>query len=393
MLNYLIERDVIIIGAGAAGLMCAIEAGKRGRKVSVLDHAKKTGQKIPISGGGNCHFTNINTGPEHYISQNPHFCKSALSRFTPGDFISLLEKHGIGYHEKENGQLFCNEGSGAVINMLRKECGEAGVEIYLNCRISEIDKQKLFKVTINSNAFLSGSLVIATGGLSYPKLGATGFGHKIAEKFGIMVIPLKPALVPLLFNQKDLSSLSELSGVSVKTKVSCNNKEFCGNILFTHKMLSGPAILQISSYWNNGDAVHIDLLPDVDIYGHIIDKRQSRMEIKNLLALYFPKRFIQKWCEMYIRSKPVCQYTDKELEDIVRRLKNWEIKPSGTEGYSRAEVTLGGVDTDELSSKTMAAKKVPGLYFVGEVVDVTGQLGGYNLQWAWSSGYAAGRYA
>ena len=393
MANHLIKRDVIIIGAGAAGLMCAIEAGKRGRKVSVIDHAKKTGQKIRISGGGNCNFTNINAGPEHYISQNPHFCKSALSRFTPGDFISLLEKHGIGYHEKENGQLFCNEGSGAVINMLRKECGEAGVEIHLNCRISEINKQKLFKVMINSNAFLSGSLVIATGGLSYPKLGATGFGHKIAEKFGLMVTPLKPALVPLLFNQKDLSSFSELSGVSVKTKVSCNNKEFCGNILFTHKMLSGPAILQISSYWNNGDAVHIDLLPDVDIYGHIIEKRQSRMEIKNLLALYFPKRFIQKWCEMYIRSKPVCQYTDKELEDIVRRLKNWEIKPSGTEGYSRAEVTLGGVDTDELSSKTMAAKKVPGLYFVGEVVDVTGHLGGYNLQWAWSSGYAAGRYA
>ena len=207
-----------------------------------------------------------------------------------------------------------------------------------------------------------------------------------------MVTPLKPALVPLLFNQKDLSSFSELSGVSVKTKVSCNNKEFCGNILFTHKMLSGPAILQISSYWNNGDAVHIDLLPEVDILKALIEKRQSRMEMKNLLSLYFPGRFIQKWCEMYIRSKPVCRYSDKELEEIIRCLKNWEIKPAGTEGYSRAEVTLGGVDTDELSSKTMEAKKVPGLYFIGEVVDVTGQLGGYNLQWAWSSGYAAGQF-
>ncbi|MDP3297473.1 MAG: NAD(P)/FAD-dependent oxidoreductase [Thermodesulfovibrionia bacterium] len=393
MANGLIKRDVIIIGAGAAGLMCAIEAGKRGRKVSVLDHTKKTGQKIRISGGGNCNFTNINAGPEHYISQNPHFCKSALSRFTPGDFILLLRKHGIGHREKEEGQLFCDEGSGAVLNMIRKECEEAGVEIHLNCRISEISKQKFFKVVTNRGAFFSGSLGIATGGLSYPKLGATGFGHKIAEKFGIKITPLKPALVPLLFNQKDLRSFSELSGVSVKAKVSCNNKEFYGNILFTHKGLSGPAILQISSYWDNGDAVHIDLLPDIDILKALIEKRQSRIEMKNLLALYFPRRFIQKWCEMYIRSKPVCQYSDKELEEIVRCLKNWEIKPAGTEGYSRAEVTLGGVDTDELSSKTMEAKKVPGLYFIGEVVDVTGQLGGYNLQWAWSSGYAAGRYA
>ena len=235
--------------------------------------------------------------------------------------------------------------------------------------------------------------MIATGGLSYPKLGATGFGHRIAEKFGIKITPLKPALVPMLFNRKDLRSFSELSGVSVKARVSCNNKEFYGNILFTHKGLSGPAILQISSYWNNGDAVHIDLLPEVDILKALIEKRQSRMEMKNLLSLYFPGRFIQKWCEMYIRSKPVCRYSDKELEEIIRCLKNWEIKPAGTEGYSRAEVTLGGVDTDELSSKKMEAKKVPGLYFIGEVVDVTGQLGGYNLQWAWSSGYAAGRYA
>ncbi len=392
MLNYLIERDVIIIGAGAAGLMCAIEAGKRGRKVSVIDHAKKTGQKIRISGGGNCNFTNTNAGTEHYISQNPHFCKSALSRFTPGDFILLLKKHGIGHREKEEGQLFCDDGSSAIINMMKKECNEADAEIYLNRRITEINKHKLFRVMTNNGIFLSESLVIATGGLSYPKLGATGFGHRIAEKFGIKITLLKPALVPMLFNRKDLRSFSELSGVSVKARVSCNNKEFYGNILFTHKGLSGPAILQISSYWNNGDAVHIDLLPEVDTLKALIEKRQSRMEMKNLLSLYFPGRFIQKWCEMYIRSKPVCRYSDKELEEIIRCLKNWEIKPAGTEGYSRAEVTLGGVDTDELSSKTMEAKKVPGLYFIGEVVDVTGQLGGYNLQWAWSSGYAAGQY-
>jgi len=392
MTDYLIKRDVIIIGAGAAGLMCAIEAGKRGRKVSVLDHAGKTGQKILVSGGGNCNFTNINAGPEHYISRNPHFCKSALSRFTPGDFIALLEKHGIGYYEKENGQLFCKEGSMAVMNMLKKECEESGVEIHLNCRISDINKQKFFKVMTNICDLQSGSLVIATGGLSYPKLGATGFGHMVAERFGLKVTPLKPALVPLMFNWKTPGSFSELRGISVKSRVSCNNKEFYGNILFTQRGLSGPSILQISSYWNNGDAVHVDLLPDIDLCKYLNEKRQSRMEMKNFLALYFPKRFIQKWCEMNIKSKPVCRYTDKELENIVVRLKNWEIKPADMEGYDKAEVTLGGVDTDEISSRTMEAKKVPGLYFAGEVVDVTGQLGGYNLQWAWSSGHAAGQY-
>ena len=388
----MIKKDIIIIGAGAAGLMCAIEAGRRGRNIAVLDHAGKTGQKIRVSGGGNCNFSNINTGPEHYISENPHFCKSALSRFTPGDFISMLEKHRIRYHEKEKGQLFCNEGSMSVINMMRKECDETGVEIHLNCRISGINKQKVFKVATNRGTFVSESLVIATGGLSYPKLGATGFGHRVAEKFGIKVTPLKPALVPLTFNRNDLNIFSGLSGISVKSRVSCNNKEFCGNILFTHRGLSGPAILQISSYWNSGDVLHIDLLPDVDVHCAIIEKRQSRMDMKNLLALYFPKRFIQKWCEMYIRSKPMCQYVDKELQDIIKRLKDWIIKPAGTEGYRMAEVTLGGVDTTELSSKTMEVKRVRGLYFIGEVVDVTGQLGGYNLQWAWSSGYAAGQY-
>jgi predicted Rossmann fold flavoprotein len=388
----LIKKDVIIIGAGAAGLMCAIKAGKRGRKVLVMDHAAKTGQKIRVSGGGKCNFTNINVGPEHYISQNRHFCKSALSRFTPGDFISLLKKHSIKYHEKEMGQLFCSEGSGAIINMIKKECAEAGVDILSECRISGINRQDLFEIKTNNGTFLCGSLVIATGGLSYASLGATGFGHRIAEKFGLRVTDLKPALVPLTFNREDIASFSELSGVSVRAKVSCNKKGFYGDMLFTHRGLSGPVVLQISSYWNNGDAIHIDLLPDIDIYSDLIEKRQSRIEMRNLLARHFPKRFINKWCEMYVSSKPMCRYTDKEIEDIVECLKNWEIKPAGTEGYSTAEATLGGVDTDGLSSKTMEAKKVQGLYFIGEVLDVTGQLGGYNLQWAWSSGYAAGQF-
>lgn len=392
MSSHFNKNDVIIIGAGAAGLMCAIEAGKRGRKVLVMDHAAKTGQKIRVSGGGKCNFTNINVGPEHYISQNRHFCKSALSRFTPGDFISLLKKHSIKYHEKELGQLFCSEGSGAIINMIKKECAEAEVDILSECRISGINRQDHFEIKTNNGTFLCGSLVIATGGLSYASLGATGFGHRIAEKFGLRVTDLKPALVPLTFTREDIANFSELSGVSVRAKVSCNKKGFYGDMLFTHRGLSGPVVLQISSYWNNGDAIYIDLLPDIDIYSDLIEKRQSRMEMRNLLAGHFPKRFINKWCEMFISSKPMCQYTDKEIEDIVERLKNWEIKPAGTEGYSKAEATLGGVDTEGLSSKTMEAKKVQGLYFIGEVLDVTGQLGGYNLQWAWSSGYAAGQF-
>jgi predicted Rossmann fold flavoprotein len=388
----LIKKDIVIIGAGAAGLMCAIEAGKRGRKVLVIDHAGKTGQKIRVSGGGKCNFTNINVGPEHYISQNRHFCKSALSRFTPGDFISLLKKHGITYHVKEMGQLFCSEGSVQIINMIKKECAEAGVDIYLNCRISTISRQGVFGIKTNKGTFQCQSLVLATGGLSYASLGASGFGHRIAEKFGLKVTALRPALVPLTFDRNDAAAFSELSGISVRVRISCNKKEFYGDMLFTHKGLSGPAVLQISSYWNKGDAIQIDLLPDIDIVKYLTEKRQSRTEMKNLLARHFPKRFISKWCGMYIRSKPMYQYAEREIDNIVERLKHWEIKPAGTSGYGAAEVTLGGVDTGELSSKTMEAKKVPGLYFIGEVLDVTGQLGGYNLQWAWSSGYAAGQY-
>ncbi|MEK6528508.1 MAG: NAD(P)/FAD-dependent oxidoreductase [Nitrospirota bacterium] len=386
------HSNVIIIGAGAAGLMCAIEAGKRGRTVIILDHASKAGRKILISGGGRCNFTNLNMRPDNYLSANPHFCKSALARFTPRDFISLIEKHRISWREKEDGQIFCAGSSRQIADMLGKECDSAEVQFRLNCRIEKITKNSRFSVKTNTGVIETESLVIATGGLSYPSLKATGLGHRLAAQFGLRIIRLKPALVPLTFSRSDLQKFADLSGVSVKSNVRCNNKEFSGNILFTHMGLSGPAILQISSYWKKGSVIHIDLLPDIDIHEKLIEKRQSRMQIKNLLAQYFPKRFIHKWCELHIKSKPLCRYADKELEGISERLRNWEIKPEGTEGYNRAEVTLGGVDTDELSSKTMEAKKVPGLYFIGEVIDVTGQLGGYNLHWAWASGYAAGQY-
>lgn len=387
-----IKKDVLVIGAGAAGLMCGIEAGKRGRKVSVIDHARKAGQKIELSGGGNCNFTNLHTEPEHYISQNPHFCKSALSRFPPSYFTSLLEKKGLTFYEKEKGQLFCGKGAGAVLSVLKQECLEAGVDILLNCPVSDVGKDSFFKVITQRGTFLCESLVIATGGLSYPKLGATGFGYSIAEKFGLKVIPLSPGLVPLKFNRSDLKFFSDLSGISLNAGVCCNNMNFTGNILFTHRGVSGPAILDISSYWNRGDAICIDLLPGIDIYNHLIKKQQTGIEMRNFLSLYFPKRFTKKWCEIYFKSKPLYQYTNKELQKASQLLKNWKLKPSDTEGYDRAEVTTGGVDTNEISSKTMEAKKVSRLYFAGEVIDVTGRLGGYNLQWAWSSGRAAGEY-
>lgn len=386
------KKDVIIIGAGASGLMCAIEAGKRGRSVMVMDHAEKAGKKILVSGGGRCNFTNINAGRENYLSRNPDFCRSALSRFSPHDFISMAERHGVKYHEKENGRMFCRESSGEITNMLKKECDEAGVEVCLNCRISDIKKGNYFNLSTNYGILESESLVIATGGLSYPSLGATDIGYRIAKQFGLKITTLKPGLVPLIFKDADLKKYRNLSGISVDTIVSCKKKYFHGNILFTHRGLSGPAILQASLYWNKGAAISINLLPNIDAYELFMGKQHSRVEIHNLLSGYFPRRFSQKWCEIYIRSRPVCQYTDKELKTIADQLHNWVIRPAGSKGYSNAEVTLGGIDTDELSSKTMEAKIVPGMYFIGEVLDVTGQLGGYNLQWAWSSGHAAGQY-
>ena len=389
------KYDVIIIGAGASGMMCAIESGKRGRLVLVLDHASKIGEKISISGGGSCNFTNINTSPSNYLSNNSHFCKSALSRFTPNDFIALIEKHNVKYEEREQGQLFCAKSSEEIIRMFKKESHDAVVNIILNCHIHNVKKNDSFIVSTDHGIFESETLVIATGGLSYPQIGASGIGHKIAKQFGLKVTELKPALVPFIFSREDLKIFGELSGISIDGAIKCNKMEFRGSILFTHRGLSGPAILQISSYWKSGDTIVIDLLPGIDIYGIFILKQlgKSKTEMYNLLSEYLPSRLAKIWCVLKIRSKPVNQYTEKELKTIAHHIHNWEIEPETTEDFRTAEVTLGGIDTNELSSKTMEARKVKGLYFTGEVIDVTGQLGGYNMQWAWASGFVAGQYA
>lgn len=372
--------------------MCAISAGKRGRSVIILDHASKIGQKILVSGGGRCNFTNLNIQAENYLSANPHFCKSALARFTPMDFIAMVKKHRISYHEKENGQIFCNGSSRQILDMLRRECDSAAVKVQMNCKIEKVIKKNCFSVKTNSGVFESESLVISTGGLSYPNLGATDFGLRIAKQFRLRVVSSKPALVPFTFSRGDREMFGELSGISLEAAVKCRGHEFRGKLLFTHKGISGPAILQASSYWQEGKEIVVNLLPDLDAHSIFISNRQSRIEMKNLLAGYLPKRFSHRWCEFYLPSKPINQYNDKELLEASRLFQSWSIRPAGTEGYSTAEVTAGGVDTDELSSKTMKAKKVPGLYFIGEVVDVTGHLGGYNLHWAWASGWAAGQY-
>lgn len=391
----MIKKDVIIIGAGASGMMCAIESGKRGRKVLVLDHAEKIGKKIRISGGGRCNFTNINILSTNFISNNPHFCKSALSRFSPRDFIALIEKHGIKYEEREAGQLFCAGSAEEIIKILEKESNDAAVEIMLNCPIIEVKKEDSFIVSTDNGIFQSGSLVIATGALSYPQIGASGMGHDIAKQFGLKVTELKPALVPFIFSRKDMTIFSELSGISIDGTIKCNKMEFRGSILFTHRGLSGPAILQISSYWKESETIVIDLLPGIDIFGIFIERQlnKSKIDMHNLLSEFLPSRLAKIWCASNIKSKPVNQYNEKELKMIANQIHNWEIKPDTTEDFKTAEVTLGGIDTDELSSKTMESKKVKGLYFTGEVIDVTGQLGGYNLHWAWASGFVAGQYA
>lgn len=387
------KKDVVIIGAGAAGLMCALTSGRRKRSVLVLEHAGKVANKVRISGGGRCNFTNLSMGSNHYVSRNPHFCKSALARFTPHDFILMIENHGIRYYEKEEGQLFCKGSSEEVTRMFQRECSDAGVDIFTRCRIDAIEKEGCFVVTTNLGTVECSSLVIATGGLSYPKLGATDIGTRIATQFGLKVTALKPGLVPLIFGKGDMENFGELSGVSLDALVSCNKSVAEGSILFTHRGLSGPAILQISLYWEQGNPLTIDLLPGKDPYALLAAKHGSKIKIENLLSAHLPGRFAKKWCELSITPKVMNQYSERELGEIAHRLKHWQILPEGTEGYAKAEVTLGGVDTEELSSRTMEAKKVRGLFFVGEVVDVTGHLGGYNLQWAWSSGYAAGQYA
>ncbi|VVB89153.1 Ferredoxin--NADP reductase [uncultured archaeon] len=387
------KKDVIIIGAGASGMMCAIESGKRGRSVLVLDHASRIGEKIRISGGGNCNFTNISTSSANYLSNNPHFCKSALSRFTPRDIISLLEKHGVKYAEREHGQLFCTKSGEEITRMLREESNDARVNIVLNCRILNVKKEDSYIVSTDRGIFESRSLVIASGGLSYPGIGASGIGYRIAKQFGLKITGLKPGLVPFFFSPEDRAIFGDLSGISIDAAVKCNNMEFRESILFTHRGLSGPAILQISSYWEEGDTLVIDLLPGIDIYGISIAQSKSKIDMHNLLSQYLPSRFAKIWFISKFQSRPVNQYNDKELRNIASQVHNWEVKPESTGGFETAEVTLGGIDTSELSSKTMESRCIKGLYFAGEVVDVTGQLGGYNLQWAWASGFVAGQYA
>ena len=382
----------MIIGAGASGLMCAIEAGKRGRNVVVLDHAARAGAKILASGGGRCNFTNLRIGPSDYLSENPHFCKSALARFTPGDFTALLKKHGITYHEKEQGRLFCRRSSQLVVEMLERECAASGVEVRLNSRILNIAKKDRFLITTERDELNAGSLVVATGGLSFRSLGATGLGYRTASQFGLRVTPLNPALVPFIFHAEDAAFFKGLSGASLVASLRCNKSRFRGEILFTHQGLSGPAILQISSYWEKGDEIIVDLLPDTDILDLFKLEMRSKVEMQTLLSRHLPKRFSKAFCYRYAVSRPLHDYTQKELRELANLLHGWRLKPSETAGYEKAEVTRGGVDTRELSSKTMESTKVPGLYFVGELVDVTGQLGGYNLHWAWASGYAAGQH-
>lgn len=376
--------DVAVIGAGAAGMMCAMTAAQRGRSVLLLDHASKLAEKIRISGGGRCNFTNLHAAPENYLSNNPHFCRSALARYTPKHFMALLERHGVGWHEKKAGQLFCNDGSEAVIKVLQSECEVAGVNWSMPSDIHAVTRRQdgRFEIHTSRGCVSVQSLVIATGGLSIPKIGATPLGFRIAEQFGVSVTKLKPGLVPLSFAPLDWAPYAELSGASLDVQVRCGKRVFRENILFTHRGLSGPAILQISSYWSPGEALQIDLLPDLDADAILQSQRSSEKLLANVLAQYLPKKFSDTWSEQFVGNKPLKQFNDKQLREIAASLQDWRIIPSGTLGYAKAEVTCGGVDTRALSSKSMECIAVPGLYFIGEVMDVTGWLGGYNFQWA-----------
>ena len=385
------SADVVIIGAGAAGMMCAIEAGKRGRSVVLLDHAEKLGEKIRISGGGRCNFTNLDARPENFLSANPDFCRSALARYTPRDFIALVEKHGIAWHEKKLGQLFCDESAQKIIDMLKAECDDANVQWCMPAKVASVGKRERFAVATNRGEFDCQSLVIASGGLSVPQIGASPFGYRLAEQFGLAVTPLRPALVGLTFAPDTLAQFADLSGISVDALVSCNGASFRENLLITHRGLSGPAILQISSYWQPGDDLSVNLLPDREALEILEDVQAFEKLLANVLGEFLPQRFAQRWVEFNFENQPLKRFNAPRLREVAERLHDWRIRPSGTVGYKKAEVTLGGVDTRELSSKTMEARKQPGLYFIGEVVDVTGHLGGYNFQWAWSSGHAAGQ--
>jgi predicted Rossmann fold flavoprotein len=382
------KYDVLILGGGAAGLMCASEASKRGRRVALLERASRIGKKILISGGGRCNFTNIHCTSENFISANPHFAKSALAQYTPADFVALVEKHSIPYHEKTLGQLFCDRAATDITDMLERECNAGGVKIFPKCNITEVDRVTGFVVRTEGIEFQAPVLVVATGGLSIPKMGATAFGYDLARKFGISICQTKPALVPLVLNPKDQHDYCDLTGVSAEVTVNCGGQVFKEAMLLTHRGLSGPAILQVSSYWQAGEQIDIDLAPDRDV---TVSIRQStvRNASSALSAFqeFIPTRFARRWLDL----NSAARWTNQALEDLERRIHRWTLLPAGTEGYQKAEVTAGGVDTAELSAKTMESRKVKGLFFIGEVVDVTGHLGGHNFQWAWSSGVAAGR--
>lgn len=403
----MIKTDVLILGAGAAGLMCAIEAGKRGRDVIVLDHANKPGKKILMSGGGRCNFTNLDVTAENFISRNPHFCKSALSRYTQWDFIGLVNAYGIPYHERDLGKLFCDDSAKDILRMLLAECAKVNAGIRLECDIRTIDKisddtdgQDHFILTTSQGSFRSSSLVVATGGLSIPKMCASPLGYKIAEQFDHHIWLTSAGLAPVTLQPSDKDRFAPLSGIAVHSLVANQRNQFKENILFTHRGLSGPAILQLSSYWQAGEEIHINLVPDLDVVEYLRSRQatQGRSQLKTVLAELLPKRLIAIMLEpdrsgQALLDKPLQEISQVGFSEIAEQLQQWRVKPNGTEGYRTAEVTLGGVDCNELSSKTMESAKISGLYFIGEVVDVTGWLGGYNFQWAWSSGWCAGQVA
>jgi predicted Rossmann fold flavoprotein len=386
--------EVLIIGGGAAGLMCALTAGQHGKRVRVLEHANRVGKKILMSGGGRCNFTNLHVRPENFLSANPHYCKSALARYRPEHFIAMVERHGIAYHEKELGQLFCDESSKLIVRMLLDECAAAGVIVEINCEIESVSQGvDEFVLVTSLGTRRAPKLVVACGGLSIPSMGASGFGYQLARQFGHTVLPTRAGLVPLTLSGRPLEQYQDLSGLALPIEASIGDAHFRNQLLITHRGLSGPAILQISSYWQPGVALKLDLFPHTDAYAWLSVQQRERAaaELKTVLGEALPKRFAQRLCELHFENKPMRQYRTADLRAMADVLHAWPITPNGTEGYRTAEVTLGGVSTDELSSSTMESKHVPGLYFIGEVVDVTGWLGGYNFQWAWASGHAAGQ--
>ncbi len=387
--------DAIVIGAGAAGLMCALTAGQRGLRVLLVEHANRPGKKILMSGGGRCNFTNTGTTPAHYLSANPHFCKSALARYTPWQFIEMVDRHRIAWHEKAPGQLFCDVSSKLIVKMLLDECAAAGVELRTSCTVESVEQPDGggFLLRTGQGRLAATSLVVATGGLSIPSMGATGFGYELARRFGHEVLPTRAGLVPLTLSGRHQERLADLSGVALEVEATCNGRSFREAMLFTHRGVSGPAILQISSYWQPGEELRLDLLPGRDAleWLRMQQKQRPDAELKTVLAEVLPRRFAQRLCELWLPNRPMRQLDPPQLHQAAQLLSAWPLVASGTEGYRTAEVTLGGVDTRDVSSSTMASRIVPGLHFIGEVLDVTGWLGGYNFQWAWASGHAAGQ--